>query len=350
LFEEVVRRTAKMVALWQSVGYVHGVMNTDNMSILGLTIDYGPFGFMEYYNPRLVSNHSDSEARYCYENQPKTGKWNLLRLAEAFDPLLPLDWSQGYVDSHFDEQFSAVYLGTMARKLGFITSANPHKETLDTEEYELIQSFFKVLEETSADFTNTFRILSQISRDLKDTEGDHRVIDIIVNKFCAPVEHIISNKRPKYSPAGLMKIKHILETQPEVLALFGLDPETARKELAALDGMKELQKMNAQDVSAKNNELWAHWISQYKAALQKIDPAITDEVRKESMDAINPKFILRNYLLEEAIRAADGKEDFSKVEDLLKMSFNPYDEHSISEISTQPPPKWAYELCVSCSS
>ena len=96
-------------------------MNTDNMSILGLTIDYGPFGFMEYYNPKLVSNQSDSEARYCYENQPKTCKWNLLRLAEALDPLLPLEWSANYVNSHYDELYSATYLGTMARKLGFIT-------------------------------------------------------------------------------------------------------------------------------------------------------------------------------------------------------------------------------------
>lgn len=111
---------------------------------------------------------------------------------------------------------------------------------------------------------------------MKDTEGDQRVIDIIVNKFCAPVEHIISNKKLKYSPASLMKIKHILENQPEVLALFGMDPDTARKELAALDEMKEMQKMNAQEVSAKNTDLWRQWISQYKGALQKIDPVITD--------------------------------------------------------------------------
>jgi serine/tyrosine/threonine adenylyltransferase len=114
--------------------------------------------------------------------------------------------------------------------------------------------------------------------------------------------------------------------------------------------MKDLQKMNAEEVSAKNTELWKGWISQYKVALQKTDPSITDEVRRTSMNAINPKFILRNYLLEEAIRAADDTNDFSKVDELLKMSFNPYDEHAISEISTQPPPKWAYELCVSCSS
>jgi uncharacterized protein YdiU (UPF0061 family) len=138
LFEEVVKRTARMVAQWQCVGYVHGVMNTDNMSILGLTIDYGPYGFMEYYNPRLVSNHSDNEARYCYENQPKTAKWNLMRLSEALDPLLSIEWSTNYVNSHFDEEYSSVYLGIMARKLGFITPKNPEKDSLETHEYEII--------------------------------------------------------------------------------------------------------------------------------------------------------------------------------------------------------------------
>ena len=68
MFQELVDRTAKMVALWHCYGYVHGVMNTDNMSILGLTIDYGPFGFMEHFSKRLVSNQSDTEARYCFEN------------------------------------------------------------------------------------------------------------------------------------------------------------------------------------------------------------------------------------------------------------------------------------------
>ena len=129
-----------------------------------------------------------------------------------------------------------------------------------------------------------------------------------------------------------------------------MEPVTARRELDSLEQMKDIQKINAEEVTAKNTELWKAWISQYKSALQRIDPSITDEVRHSSMNAINPKFILRNYLLEEAIRTADDKNDFSKVNDLLKMSFNPYDEHAISDISTQPPPKWAYELCVSCSS
>jgi len=75
----------------------------------------------------------------------------------------------------------------------------------------------------------------------------------------------------------------------------------------------------------------------------------TDEVRTKSMNAVNPKFILRNYLLEEAIRAAEN-DDFSKIDELLQMCYNPYDEATISEFKTKPPPKWAYDLCVSCSS
>ena len=144
-------------------------MNTDNMSIMGLTIDYGPFGFMEYFNPRLVSNHSDSEARYRYEEQPKTCKWNLMRLSEALDPLLPIEWSSTYVNNRFDELYSQTYLSQMALKLGFVTSATSgDKHSLDDHEFDLIKSLFTVMQETSADFTNTFRALSLVSRDPSD--------------------------------------------------------------------------------------------------------------------------------------------------------------------------------------
>ena len=91
------QRTAKLAAQWQCYGYVHGVMNTDNMSMLAFTIDYGPYRFMEYFDPSMVSNFSDHEGRYCYENQPATFKYNLNRLAEALDPFLPLEWSSKQV-------------------------------------------------------------------------------------------------------------------------------------------------------------------------------------------------------------------------------------------------------------
>ena len=113
-----------------------------------------------------------------------------------------------------------------------------------------------------------------------------------------------------------------------------MDPETARKELAALDEIKEIGKITASELTSKNTGIWKKWLTSYKEALQQMDPSITDQVRRESMDAINPKFVLRNYLLEEAIRAAEASNDFTKVEELLKMSYNPYDEKNISEIST----------------
>ena len=179
-YEEVVSRTAMMVAQWQCLGYVHGVMNTDNMSILGLTIDYGPFGFMEYFNPRMVSNHSDNEGRYAYENQPAVCKFNLLRLAEALDPLLPVEWSANYANTQFDQIYSEAYLNTMARKLGFITSDQEDRERLEEQVFEVIKSLFKVLEECSTDFTNTFRFLQLISKEVLMTEGDKKVIELLV--------------------------------------------------------------------------------------------------------------------------------------------------------------------------
>ena len=78
-----------MVALWQCYGFCHGVLNTDNMSMLGLTIDYGPYGFMDQFDPKHICNHSDNEGRYRYEAQPEICKWNLGKLAEALDPILP---------------------------------------------------------------------------------------------------------------------------------------------------------------------------------------------------------------------------------------------------------------------
>lgn len=87
-FEEVAARTGRLIAEWQTVGFSHGVMNTDNMSILGLTIDYGPFGFLDDYDPGFIGNHSDHQGRYRFDNQPSVALWNLQRLAQTLTPLL----------------------------------------------------------------------------------------------------------------------------------------------------------------------------------------------------------------------------------------------------------------------
>ncbi len=136
-FEEIVRRTARLVAEWQCVGWCHGVLNTDNMSIVGVTIDYGPFGFMERYDPNHICNGSgklrliqkiimrekifflsDSGGRYSYKNQPSICRWNCVKLAEALSPILPLERSKQALEI-FDNVYEMHYLNKMRRKVIF---------------------------------------------------------------------------------------------------------------------------------------------------------------------------------------------------------------------------------------
>ena len=106
--------------LSQVLGFVHGVLNTDNMSIMGLTIDYGPFGFLEHFDPDYTPNGSDGTARYTYENQPSVCRWNLLKLAEMLDPLLPLAQAKEIL-ARYDEVYDELYMSFMRAKLGLLT-------------------------------------------------------------------------------------------------------------------------------------------------------------------------------------------------------------------------------------
>eukprot|EP00347_Sterkiella_histriomuscorum_P006137 403353926 len=347
-FHEITRRTVDLVALWQTVGYVHGVLNTDNMSALGLTIDYGPYGFMEHFNPKFIPNYSDKEGRYSYENQPSICKWNLGKLAEALSPFLDEEESKQYLEENYDKLYSARFLEIMSKKLGFLIEGQNEKVEIVDQEYQCIQSIFTAMEQTMGDFTNTFRILALVSREIELKETDQKAIELLV-KHSAPVEHVIALNKPKYSAAALEKIKSILETNPNVLHMFGLDPEEAKKEIEKIENSKSQGTLTQDQKSVKDREVWTKWVQSYKQSLGQMDKSITDEIRKQSMNKVNPKFILRNYLMEEAIRKAED-EDFSKVDELLKMCYDPYNEENISEASTQPPPQWAQDLCVSCSS
>ena len=121
MFEQVVKETAELVALWQCYGFCHGVLNTDNMSILGLTIDYGPYAWMENFNPDFICNHSDRDrGRYRYKNQPGVCKWNLIKLAEALDPVVDIEFSSKFVQDTYEPTFDAHYYARMGQKLGFI--------------------------------------------------------------------------------------------------------------------------------------------------------------------------------------------------------------------------------------
>jgi uncharacterized protein YdiU (UPF0061 family) len=98
-YQQIVETTAELVAQWQCVGFCHGVLNTDNMSVHGITIDYGPFGFMEAFNPNFICNSSDNTGRYSYKNQPEICRWNLMKLAEALLPVLPLEQSSQILET-----------------------------------------------------------------------------------------------------------------------------------------------------------------------------------------------------------------------------------------------------------
>jgi uncharacterized protein YdiU (UPF0061 family) len=154
--DAVVARQARLIAQWLQVGFIHGVMNTDNMAISGETIDYGPCAFMDEYDPLTVFSSIDSQGRYSYGNQPSIALWNLSRLGEALLPLIAPDEAaaircvKGILDS-FPKVFHQEWLGGMRRKLGLF-SAHP-------EDQSLVQDFLQFLHTKRVDFTNAFRAL-----------------------------------------------------------------------------------------------------------------------------------------------------------------------------------------------
>jgi len=150
-FGEVVRRTAEMIAHWQAVGFAHGVMNTDNMSILGLTIDYGPYGFLDAYDPQFVCNHSDDQGRYSFINQPMIAHWNLRALALALSDLISTDQLLQKLAS-YEQIFGAKYRTLMRAKLGLV-----REEEGDD---KLIGDLLALMATARADYTLSFRHLA----------------------------------------------------------------------------------------------------------------------------------------------------------------------------------------------
>src|SRR5207249_2030253 len=171
---EVVIRTAQLMAQWQAVGFAHGVMNTDNMSILGLTLDYGPFGFLDDYNPGFICNHSDRGGRYAFHRQPTIANWNLHALAEALLPLLTEEQAKEAL-AVFEPAMVARYRELMQRKFGLTVWR--------TDDAELLTGLLELLHTNHIDYTNFFRILGRFSTedgvpsDLKDMFLDRPAFD-----------------------------------------------------------------------------------------------------------------------------------------------------------------------------
>ena len=266
LLTEVTKRTAHLVAHWQTVGFMHGVLNTDNMSILGLTLDYGPFGFMEAFNPRHICNHSDDLGRYAYSNQPQIGDWNCHALGQALLPLI------GSVDEA--RRALAVYADEYKNKIATLWHAKLGLTTVLEQDDALIAEMLTMMDINRLDFSIFFRRLSDIHA--QDDSMDAEISDLCVDR-----------------------------------------------------------------------EAFTIWIDHYRARLHL--EQCSDAERKLAMDRCNPKYILRNYLAQTAIEAAQ-RGDFSEIAKLTAILSRPFDEQPEHESYANLPPDWGRDLSVSCSS
>ncbi|WP_119718401.1 protein adenylyltransferase SelO [Cognatilysobacter tabacisoli] len=276
-FAEVCARTAVMVAHWQRVGFVHGVMNTDNLSILGLTIDYGPYGWIDDYDPDWTPNTTDANGRrYRFGWQPKVAYWNLTRLAHALSPLFDgVDALNAGLTRYMDA-YAAADLDATARKLGLGEAGEA--------DVELMRELQQLLHAAEVDMTLWFRALAEVDPDAPSL---------------APLAH------------------------------------------AFYDDAKR-------DAHAASFEAW---LAQYAARVRA--DAMEPAARRARMHAANPRYVLRNYLAQQAIdRAEQG--DASGVTELLDVMRRPYDDQPGREAFAQRRPDWARTKAgcsmLSCSS
>jgi len=270
-FHEVCRRTGRLMADWMRLGFVHGVMNTDNMSALGLTIDYGPYGWLEGYDPMWTPNTTDAEGRrYCYGNQPQIGLWNLARLAEALLPVIPKEALEQGLEIYRD-RYQDAFGTALADKLGVAR--------LDE---ALVTGMFELLAAVETDFTLFFRGLASVA------EGADA-------EMVAPL-------RPAF----------YAEPSPEHVARL------------------------------------AAWLRRWLALA-----AVPAEARAKRMNAVNPKYVPRNYLAQLAIDAMAAG-DTSVLERLMKVLERPYDEQPGNDEYAARRPEWARHKAgcsaLSCSS
>ncbi len=286
-FTEVCRRTAVLAAHWMRVGFVHGVMNTDNMSILGLTIDYGPYGWLENFDPDWTPNTTDAQhRRYRYGQQPQIALWNLVQLANAIYPLVgeapPLEAALDAYSGMYQTAMSEA----MAAKLGL-------RALHGADDDALLGELLALLAMVETDMTVFFRALADFAPDADDNNVD-------VEAFLALVGDAY------YVPAQL--------------------DSAYRERLAA-------------------------WLRRYSARLRR--DARDAAERRVAMHAVNPRYVLRNYLAQLAIDAAEGG-DFSKVHELLEVLRRPYTDQPEHDHVAAKRPDWARQRAgcsmLSCSS
>ena len=265
MYFSLVDKTAELIAKWQAYGFQHGVINTDNFSMAGLTIDYGPFAFMDYFEKHCICNHTDAEGRYSYNNQPYVARWNLEVLAHAMNELVPKEKLLEYLNTFFP-QHENVYLQLMSKRVGL----DPIKSSDNN--LNLIIELLGALESAKIDYNVFFYKLTK----LKSFDDISSVVDI---------------------------------------AMFR-DPLIS-------------------------------WFESYKKICEEQNSSFAS--RFEIMKKTNPKYVIKNYMLQDAIELAH-EHDFSLVNDLLEIAQNPFDEHEKYEKYAQSTPNEHSNIKLSCSS
>lgn len=267
-FQEVTSTTKELILDWQRVGFVHGVMNTDNMSIHGITIDYGPYGWMDDFNPNWTPNTTDAEGkRYRFGNQPNIALWNLLQLANALYPLIEEAKPLEAILEDYSNSFQSDFTKMMCSKIGI---QNPK-----ISDESIVNQLLVTIRETETDMTIFYRLLATVSKN--DT-----------------------------AEQALKKINFAFYI-----------PETVK------DSVKES---------------WLYWFTIYIERLQ--EETLSDEERTIKMNLVNPKYVLRNYMAQLAIEAAD-EGDYSVLEELFEMLKKPYDEQPEYRKWFAKRPDWA---------
>jgi len=355
-YREIVERTARLVADWQAVGWCHGVLNTDNMSIVGVTLDYGPFGFLDAYDPNHICNGSDDQGRYSYQNQPSICKWNCQKLAEALEYVLPLELSEAALDSAFDSAFNAHYMGKMRAKLGLARTDVEGDE-------KLVESLLQAMDTTRADWTNTWRNLNRIpvpasDEDLAQVPAEQ--LELLLSKT-ASIEELEATACKRQPPQQLRMLFQLARRSPQILPSLGIDPDAVIQQMNLWEANNRSSFGSPMEREASNLATWSEWLKSYRKRLRMEaegcasaeDLAALNRRRVELMNETNPKFILRNWIAEEAIKKAEAA-DFSMVWDVLDLLRNPFSEGREGKPDDQyyasRPPSWAQKLCVTCSS
>eukprot|EP00891_Asterochloris_glomerata_P009836 jgi/Astpho2/9836/Aster-03800 len=385
-FREVVRRTAGLVAAWQSVGFTHGVLNTDNMSIVGATLDYGPYGFMNRQVPCSNScclprqhhntipqaglhnwgvNCSALKAKYDYQGQPDICYWNCGQLAEALKHVLPLSESQPALTHMWHSAYQRAYNDLMQRKLGLLADLD-----LEEQDQELVEGLLKTMHETGADFTNTFRKLAEVPMPGASTSGEQQVDNALLDRFVAGLAsaEVLAKAAAPRLPAGQVQMLLMLANRDKkLLEQLGASEQANADELQRFQDAERWRGVTPEQKQQQDRDRWRSWLMRYTARLGQEAAAGTSSAdRVRVMNSTNPRYILHNWIAQQAIEKAEAG-DYSEVRRVLKLLEHPFSDDIVEQLppgdsggSTScqrgppqydgPVPDQYQKLCVSCSS